>query len=355
MNWFNFSLVLLGLGIGLVNGDTQCPYIPLTPSDRRTDKSTFRLMQYNVEWLFTDYYSNAKCPGSGCPWSNSSEASTHMNWVSKVINELQPDYVNLCEVEGCDELNQLVKELESETSYNPYLIPGTDSSTGQNVGLITRIDPVVNLYRNDSRYTYPIPGSKCGMSIPEGLQHSALEKSGYTGTSSTSGISKHYITELKINGYNVAIIGLHLLAYPTDQTRCAEREAQAMIGQSIASKYLEAGYEVIILGDLNDYDGQVLDSNNSIPTSQVLEILKCGGRLVTTNTWIEKESRYTNWWDKDGSCKSTPNEFTMIDHILVTPVLAGKIKSVFVYHGYSEYCGTYNSDHYPVIVDFDFN
>ncbi len=334
MNWLNFSLVLLGLTFQVVNADTQCPTVPSSPSDRRSDKSTFRLMQYNVEWLFTDYYSNAKCPGSGCPWSNSSEALTHMNWVSKVITDLNPDYVNLCEVEGCDELNELVAELDS--GYTPYLIKGTDSSTGQNVGLITRVDPVVNLYRDETRYTYPIAGSKCG----------------YTGIEGTSGVSKHYITELKINGIDIAVIGLHLLAYPTDPTRCAEREAQAMVAQQIALKYLQANYEVIVLGDLNDFDGQVLDSNNSVPTSQVLEILKCGGQLVTTTTWISQESRFTNWWDKDGSCVSSPNEFSMIDHILVTPRLASKVKGAFVYHGYDEYCGTYNSDHYPVIVDF---
>jgi len=293
-------------------------------------------MQYNVEWLFTDYYSNAQCPGSGCPWINQSQALTHMESVAQVISDLNPDYVNLCEVEGCDELNQLVGELDG--SYQPYLIKGTDSSTGQNVGLITRIDPIVNLYRDESRYTYPIPDSKCG----------------YNGTSGSSGISKHYITELKLAGYNIAVIGLHLLAIPTDPTRCAEREAQALVGQQIASKYLTAGYEVIIIGDLNDYDGIVLDANKSIPTSQVLEILKVGGKLVTTNTWIDQASRYTNWWDKDSSCVSTPNEFTMIDHILVTPELTKKIKGVFVYHGYEEFCGTYNSDHYPVIVDFEF-
>jgi exonuclease III len=336
MHWLNFSLVLFGLTFGLVNGDTQCPTVPSTPSDRRSDKNTFRLMQYNVEWLFTDYYSNAKCPGSGCPWVNSTEASTHMDWVSKVITDLNPDYVNWCEVEGCDELNELVEQLGS--GYNPYLIKGTDSSTGQNVGLITRIDPVVNLYRDETRYTYPIPGSKCG----------------YTGAEGTSGVSKHYITELEVGGFKIAVIGLHLLAYPTDSTRCAEREAQAMVAQQIALKYLQAGYEVIVLGDLNDFDGQVLDSNNSVPTSQVLEILKCGGQLVTTTTWVPQESRYTNWWDKDGSCASTPNEFSMIDHILVTPGLASKVKGAFVYHGYEEFCGTYNSDHYPVIVDFDF-
>ena len=49
--------------------------------------------------LFTDYYSNAACPGTGCPWKNISEAETHMNYVTNVIATLNPDFVNLCEVE----------------------------------------------------------------------------------------------------------------------------------------------------------------------------------------------------------------------------------------------------------------
>jgi hypothetical protein len=308
-------------------------------------------MQYNVEWLFTDYYSNAACPGTGCPWKNISEAETHMNYVTNVIATLNPDFVNLCEVEGCDELNELSNNLNKNTvAYKPYLIKGTDSATGQNVGIITKLDPTVNLYRDESRVSYPIPGSKCGMSSLKGLQPSA---SGYTGASGTEGISKHYITEMKLGNYNVALIGLHLLAYPTDVTRCSEREAQAMVAQNIIQGYLDKNYEVIVMGDLNDYDGSVPDLNDSKPTSQVLEILKVN-YLKPVSTLIEKSERYTDWWDKDGSSNSSSDEFTMIDHILVTPNLYNHIVGSFIYHGYQEFSGTYNSDHYPIIVDFEF-
>jgi len=42
----------------------------------------------------------------------------------------------------------------------------------------------------------------------------------------------------------------------------------------------------------------------------------------------------------------------MIDHILVTPKIDGLIVNTYIYHGYKEYCGKWNSDHYPVVVDF---
>ena len=51
-------------------------------------------------------------------------------------------------------------------------------------------------------------------------------------------------------------------------------------------------------------------------------------------------------------CKTiSSKDYSMIDHILVTDFIKKNIVNVSVYHGYDEYCGKYNSDHYPVVVD----
>jgi exonuclease III len=327
--------------INLVYSDTECPYVS-SNGDRRTDKNRLRLVQYNVEWLFIDYYSQMNCPGSGCTWSNQSEAETHMNYVAKVVNDLKPDIINFCEVEGCDELNILKDKLDG--SYLPYLKKGTDSSTGQNVGMLTRIDPLVNLYRTELKYNYPLPDSKCG----------------YSGSVGSSGVSKHYITEFKFNGYSVAFIAAHLLAIPTDPLRCAEREAQAAVLQNIIFDYINRDYEIIMIGDFNDYDAEVLDINNNKPISRVLDILKgyqgdLAGlyKLYNIAEEIQQKDRYSDWWDSDNNCNtSSQKDYSMIDHILVTNNIRIFIYDVFIYHGYDEYCGKYNSDHFPVIVDF---
>ena len=133
----------------VVNADTECPIVS-APSDRRPNKNSLRLVQYNAEWLFIDYCSSAKCPGSGCSWASVTDAQTHMSYVANAIKALNPDIVNICEVEGCDELNTLITSLK-DTTYKPYLKQGTDTSTGQNVGMITRIDPLINLYRTEER------------------------------------------------------------------------------------------------------------------------------------------------------------------------------------------------------------
>jgi len=344
--WFRllFSLFLYSQNIRLVvPTDTQCPTV-YAIEDRRTH-STLRYVQYNAEWLFIDEYASAKCPGTGCPWANETEAQTHLSHVATVLQELNPDIVNLCEVEGCDELNALLQSFSPSLAkeYCPYLIQGTDTSTGQNVGMITKIDPLLSLYRTEERVSYPIPESTCN----------------YTGTPSTTGVSKHYITEMNINQIRIAIVGTHMLAYPTDVQRCAQREAQAQVIQNVIIAFLSKGYEIILAGDLNDYDAEIADMNGNMPISSTLDILKgYAGKyknkyvLFSVAEWMEQNMRYSDWWDKNGNCQSTLSEFSMIDHILVTEYLYESITNAFVYHNYTMNCNTYESDHYPVVVDF---
>jgi exonuclease III len=340
-----FSLFSL---LSFTRSDTECPLILVPGQDRRPNKSTLRLVQYNVEWLFIDEYSAAKCPGTGCAWTNVSEAETHLSYVAKVVQDLNPDILNLCEVEGCDELNQLADQLSNADEYNVYLKKGTDTGTGQNVGMLTKIDPLVSLYRTENRFSYPIEGSKCG--------------STYTSGSQDTGVSKHYITEFTFTELQIAFISAHLIAIPTDPERCAQREAQAMVLQEMIYNYLLKDYEIIFIGDLNDYDAEVLDLNGNQPLSQVLDILKgysgvYAGQyeLFSVAENIVKTERFSDWWDSDNNCNtSSQKDYSMIDHILVTEPIKKYIKNVFLYHGYDEYCGTYNSDHYPLIIDLFF-
>lgn len=305
--------------------------------------SAFRLVQYNAEWLFIDYYSPMKCPGSGCTWKNASEANIHMKYVADVVSKLNPDIMNVCEVEGINEMDLLRNETSDASMYHVYLKKGTDTATGQNVGLMTKWTPTVDLFRTEEKIAYPLEGSNCG----------------YTGPAGTTGVSKHYITEFEIYGKQTMFIALHLLAYPEDTTRCAEREAQAQIIQNIIAENLHK--EVVVLGDMNDFDGQVLDANRNVPTSRVLNILKgADGKykgtyeLKSAAEKIPTAERFSDWWDQNGDCVSTANEFSLIDHVLVSSFLFDKIESAFVYHGYDEFCGKYDSDHYPYVVDFAF-
>jgi len=335
-----FLALLLTYYFPLMIADTECPIVS-SLEDRRENKNTLRLVQYNVEWLFIDYYSSSNCPGNGCTWHTLSDAQTHLSYVVNVIKTLEPDIINFCEIEGCDELNMLKDQLD--LSYKPYLKKGTDTSTGQNVGMLTKLDPLVSLYRSEEKVSYPIYGTKCGSTTASG----------------TSGVSKHYITEFKIASMNVAMIGAHLLAIPTDPSRCVQREAQAQVLQNIVSSYIQKGYEVILTGDMNDYDAEVQDLNSDKPTSRVLDIMKGldgqkKGTYTLTNiaSKIAQTDRYSDWWDSDNNCNTTSQkDLSMIDHILVTSNIMKKITNAYIYHGYKEYCGKWDSDHWPVVID----
>jgi len=343
-NLLIFFCIFLNYNIFNVISDTDCPIVN-NIGDRRDNKNMLRLVQYNVEWLFIDYYASSDCPGNGCTWKNITDALTHLNYVSNVINILKPDIINFCEIEGCDEL-QMVKNILN-SSYNTYLKKGTDTATGQNVGFLTKIDPLINLYRSEEKISYPINGTNCGT----------------TSVTGTTGVSKHYITEFYINFINIAFIGAHLLAIPTEPSRCVQREAQAQVLQNIIYNYINKGYEIILIGDMNDYDNEVLDINSDKPVSRVLDILKGldgekkGSYNLTNIAYkIDQDNRYSDWWDSDNNCNtSSKKDYSMIDHILVSNKIKEKIINTYIYHGYKEYCGKWNSDHYPVVVDFDFN
>lgn len=204
----------------------------------------------------------------------------------------------------------------------------------------------MNLQRTAGTHTYPVPGSKCG----------------YTGSPGSSGVSKNYYTTFQIDTMTVHLIGTHLLAYPTDVSRCASREAQASVLQDlIVSLLVGPNVGLIVMGDMNDYDAEIQDLNDDVPTSMVLNILKgLSGtyanqyELKSVAELVSKDQRYTDWWDKNDDCSSSLSEMTMIDHFLVTLNLVDKITKVSFPHPYPEMCGSTNSDHYPIVVDFLF-
>jgi len=283
------------------------------------------------------------CPGTTCPWGDATAASKHLSTVASVIADLKPDLINLCEVESCDELTLLTQDAKlSGLGYKPYMIHGTDDSTGQDVGMLTLVDPLQDLYRTEDRVSYPIPTTTCSSS--------------YTGT---YGVSKHYITTLNVNDINIVMISMHLLAFPDDSGRCVEREAQATVIQQTVTPFVEKGYEVILIGDINDFDDAVLDLNNNKPISQVSKILKGTGTswtLTNVASLINQSDRYSEWYDVNEDCKYVNTEVSSIDHIFLSDGLLGKVSNAYFAHSeYDQSCTNfYYSDHWPLVVDFKF-
>ncbi|CAM9623694.1 unnamed protein product, partial [Phaeothamnion confervicola] len=336
-------------------------------TDRRKDRSKLRISTFNADYLFSDCGSHWK----GCPWPDKMAAKVHLQNIARTIGALDADIVNICEVHSCHELTQLT-ELMKPHGYTSYLISaGTDHATGQNVGLLTRVDPAAALQRSSKRAAFPLPGSPCG----------------YLGDPDTTGVSKHQLAtfSLRVGGGSgksgvsngegggggksgvsneepdtavwITLVGAHLVAQPTDPERCAKREAQAVVLRAALEPHLAAGREVILFGDLNDFDGGVVDSSGNQPSSRVLEILK-GNVVPDGGSGIARQERYTDWWDRDGDCRvSGPGELSMLDHVLVTSGLRRAVTRATVVHSaYGAACTNstrFVSDHWPVLVEID--
>ena len=84
--------------------------------------------------------------------------------------------------------------------------------------------------------------------------------------------------------------------------------------------------------------------------------LKKGTYTLTNVAYrIGQNERYSDWWDSDNNCNTTSQkDLSMIDHVLVTSKIDKQIMNIYIYHGYKEYCGKWDSDHYPVVIDFKF-
>jgi exonuclease III len=289
-----------------------------------------------VNFLFSKS-TEIKCPGSDCDWKNARELDKHFNKIADIIDALDPDIINLCEVNKLDVLTKLKDSLDGPTKYKCFISKTKPPTLDQNIGLITSIDPV-NFYRTDMTSSFPLKNSPCKCDI-----------------SGVVNLPKHYISTFHINGINIVIIGVHLKASPYKSENCCIREAQAMIIQKIIVEKYNDTTEIMVIGDFNDYDDDIKDSMNNVAKSNVLDIVKgedghnpINYKLVNVSKFINKHNRYTS--------VNNDNKPSMIDHVLVSERLLKYVTYVDIYKKYDGQLGEdFNSDHYPVVVDFDFS
>src|SRR5262249_21759314 len=124
--------------------------IVLHAEDRRPDKSVLVIMTFNAEFLWDGVQ-----PEDGdatFEWKGSqSEAEEHMSRIAAAIAQSNPDIVNLVEVENLQALTTVNNKFLPGRGYTPFLVDGTDTATGQDVALLTRIDPENSQIERDNR------------------------------------------------------------------------------------------------------------------------------------------------------------------------------------------------------------
>ena len=262
---------VLVVGLLLVVGLTVPVEQTISPGNAG---ESFTVVTLNACWLFDgegeeQFYNAPQCE---------EDAEEHLTDVANYLSTIGADFIAIEEIESADMLHRLNEKLGGQ--YHEIFVQGTDDYTGQDVAGLSRF-PVSAMGRSDETQRYPIPGSR--FRAPMG----------------TEDVAKHFWATIEIGGGIVTFISLHLLAYPDDLERVVRREAQALIIQTLARGFLDSEHEVVILGDVNDFDSLVCDAAENEPRSCVDKLFKDldpdteGDEMINAAVSIAQAERYT--------------------------------------------------------------
>jgi endonuclease/exonuclease/phosphatase family metal-dependent hydrolase len=306
-----------------------------SPSSATSDDGpvTFTVVALNACWLFDGVGEEEFTTAP----QNPAEAEAHLSDVAAYLATVAPDFVSLAEIEDAAMLDRLNEKLGG--GYHPVFVQGTDEYTGQDVAALSGV-PVIESGRSDAQVRYPVPESQ--LRAPQGVEEAA----------------KHFWVTTEIAGTSVVLIGLHLLAYPDDLQRVTRREAQASVIRDLARRFLEEGHEVIVLGDVNDFDADVCDAAGNEPRSCVDRLLKDvdpdreGDELINVCDRLEPSDRYSYWYDRNrNGIDDGDEEHSQIDHMFVSRGLEPYLVEVRIDRAYE---ARTVSDHWPIVATFEF-
>lgn len=278
----------------------------------------------------------------------------HLDRAANIIEVINPDILNLVEGTSREVVDELVARLHAKglTDYTGYHIESNDSFTGMDVGLITK-HPPTEIDGKQIRTYYSEP--------EDPTYRQSFRAPDYNGNprNFNGSLSRNSGYFIDVNGYKLGFVGLHLKSNPSDEHSNARRTAQAKIVQRVLNGDVTArGYLPVVLGDLNDYDPDVPDRDDSRSTAtEVLSLLKDfdpdheGPEMFNAAEFMpNKSDRYTSHWDWNENGADDPQDvYTMIDHILLPVELKPYVKRAFIAH----IVGLETSDHYPVVVDLE--
>jgi endonuclease/exonuclease/phosphatase family metal-dependent hydrolase len=297
--------------------------------DRRLDRTRLKIVQFNVKNLFT---------GVTMDWPTPADVAQHVAAIAAQLDRLDGDIFHLCEVEECVSLSAVKSAMKNGAQYRIFFVPGVDTTTGQNVILFSRVDPVSAVTRATGTAAYPIADSKCA----------------WSGPAKNTQVSKHLIAEFNVSSFApFVLVGAHLKA-KQDGASCAQREGQATVLRDVvralaASKSRE--WQFVLLGDFNDYDGATLDARGDVPTSRTLDILRSSLSSASAMTNVASFATREDRW----SFCSAPFAQTMIDHILLSEGFAQLVSPLegAAFNEENVCGGAFASDHRPVAVTLD--
>ena len=276
----------------------------------------------------------------------------HLESVASLIETLDPDITNLIEVTSAAAINNLVRILHEKglDDYQGYHVESADRFTGFDVAMISRLKPEVV----EGKQIRCITSKKGDAKWRETYSYKDEDGQSYTRDTSVIRNALYYFS---FRGYKLGFLGLHFKSDPGDPYSNARRTAECLITQRIIRKEIvERGYVPVVLGDLNDYDPDVPDADDTRSTqTNVLRDLKNydpstkQAELVNVAERISRiEDRHTSHWDRnENGVADSQDVFTMIDYILLPRQMMPMVQRAFV----CRCTDLRTSDHFAVVVD----
>ncbi|MEQ8848725.1 hypothetical protein [Botrimarina sp.] len=286
----------------------------------------------------------------------------HLERVAGLIETLSPDLLNLVEVTSVEAVDRLVEILHEKgfSDYRGYHVESHDTFSGMDVGVISRVPLLalsdVGAEAGQSEHLQTIYSDADDPTWRQAFSFVGWEGDQRKGTTSLSRNSMYFV---EVNGWRLGFFGLHLKSNPSDDYSNAKRTGEAeVVRRAIRAEIVARGFLPVVLGDLNDYDPDVPDRDDSRSTStDVLRSIKDfdpdrqGPELVNAAKWVQRKAdRYTSHWDwNENGAADGDDVYTMIDHVLLPTELADHVRRVFI-------CRTVSldtSDHFPIVVDLE--
>jgi endonuclease/exonuclease/phosphatase family metal-dependent hydrolase len=327
---------------------SQAAAKPFTSPQAATAGQPLRIVTFNAEILAAPRTSASKLSR----YRFDSARQAHLERVAAIIETLHPDILNLLEVTSVEAVDMLIEILHEKglTDYRGYHVESKDAFTGLDVALITRFTP-------DTIEGAPIRLIFSSADDPTWRsKFTFVDKEGATQVHETS-LMRNAVYYITVGNHKLGFLGLHLKSNPEDAYSNGRRTGEAAVARlAIRQEIVARGYKPIVLGDLNDYDADVPDRDETRnPATNVLQQLKdyddgrMGPELMNVAAKIARQSdRYTSLWDRnENGAEDAGDVMTMIDHILVHHSLWPHVTRVHISH----INGLETSDHYPIVVD----
>ena len=228
--------------------------------------------------------------------------------VAGVIRRIDADVIGLVEVGNAQDVRELYRYVQARGEMYPHLAIGqsTDTATGQNVAVMSRL-PIV-------RSLAALPGRE---SYDRELDDPDSEDD--------TGVSKGMWVQIEAGGAPVYIYVLHLSSERGGHEKDAQRIAQASIVRRNYLRQLVTGQHVVVMGDLNDHRGQPALRRIRGRDDIQEDLLQTAGPTFVSRrggeSFADYGRRLSNHWTYEFN-----GQRRQLDHVLISQSLKARCK-----------------------------